>query len=41
MDLQKDPSFFFHTQYLSSVGFLKKTKKHLKQEYHNKAKKVI
>lgn len=40
MDLQKDPSFFFYTQYLSSVG-LKKTNKHLKQEYHNKAKKVI
>lgn len=39
MDLQKDPSFFFYTQYLSSVGF--KKKKHLKQEYHNKAKKVI
>lgn len=35
MDLQRDPSFFFYTQYLSSV-FLKK---HLKQEYHNKAKK--
>lgn len=40
MDLQKDPSFFFYTQYLSSVFFCFFLK-HLKQEYHNKAKKVI